>query len=82
MAELKERAIAIINDDTEFNNLPFEERKRICKYLHQTEIRMLYTLIEKDKTLTTEAWRDKQLSWLLAMVKAFESDYGKPKEID
>ena len=31
MAELKERAIAIINDDTEFNNLPFEERKRICK---------------------------------------------------
>lgn len=77
-AELEERVIAIINDDTEFNNLPFEERKRIRKYL----IRMLYTLITKDKTLTTEAWRDKQLSWLLAMVKAFESDYGKPKETD
>lgn len=82
MKNLNDRAVAIINDDAEFNSLPFEERKRICKYLRQTEIQMLYTLIEKDETLTTEAWRDKQLSWLLAMVKAFESDYGEPKETD
>ncbi|GEM_PF-5456328 len=69
---LKERTIAIINDDAEFNSLPFEERKRICKYIKQAEIQLLYQIIETNKELTTEAWREKKRKHLKNLVSEYE----------
>ena len=46
---LKERTIAIINDD-EFNSLPFEERKKILKYVSKFNIQLFYQIIESFKS--------------------------------
>ena len=76
---LKERTIAIINDDAEFNSLPFEERGKILKYVSKFNIQLLYQIIESDKRLTTEAWREKKREHLKNLVSAYEREYQGEK---
>ena len=73
--QLAERATAVINDDSEFNSLPIEERRRICKYLLHAEVQLLYQIIESDKSLTTEAWRIKKKKYLETLVSSYEKNY-------
>lgn len=65
MTSLEEKVIGIlesVNDD--FNNLPIEERKRIDKYLSYKQILTIWQMLNKDKDITTNRWRDKQREWL------------------
>ena len=65
-------AKAII-DNSDFNSLPLEERKRICKYTTEQQILTLVQVIEKDSHITTKAWRDKQTKWLEEIVRNYKS---------
>lgn len=56
MTTLEEKMQAIL-DGSDFNDLPFEERKRICKYLDEKQILTIWQTLERDKHLTTEAWK-------------------------
>lgn len=71
MSVINEAKTIIENSD--FNSLPFEERKRICKYTAEQQILTLLQVIEKDSHLTTKAWRDKQTKWLEAIVRDYKS---------
>lgn len=65
MTSLKEKANGIIeNVGNEFNNLPIEERKRIGKYLSYMQILTIWLMVNKDKNITTDLWRNKQFEWL------------------
>jgi len=65
MTLLEEKVNGIIeNVGDEFNNLPIEERKRINKYLSYMQILTIWQMLNKDKDITTNAWRDKQRKWL------------------
>ena len=65
MTSLKEKANGIIeNVRNEFNNLPIEERKRIGKYLSYMQILTIWQMLNKDKDITTNVWRNKQFEWL------------------
>lgn len=64
MTSLEEKVIGIIeNVCEEFNNLPIEERKRINKYLSYMQISTIWQMLNNDKDITTNSWKDKQREW-------------------
>ena len=75
MTTLTEKVNAII-ENSDFNDLPFEERKRICMYLSRMQILTIWQMLNKDKHLTTDAWRKKQLNWLKNCVESHQREYG------
>ena len=74
MNTLDERIRKIL-DSSDFNDLPFEERGRICKYKAQTQILTLWQTLNKNKQDTTETWRRKQRAWLENCVNTYEREY-------
>ena len=74
MTTLEEKMQAIL-DGSDFNDLPFEERKRICKYLDEKQILTIWQTLERDNHLTTEAWRKKQRQWLANCVEQYRRNY-------
>ena len=76
MTTLDEKTRDIMDSTSkEFNALLYEERKRIGKYLDYQKILTLWQMINKDRDMTTEAWRKKQLAWLKSCVSSFQHDY-------
>ena len=75
MTTLEEKVVDII-DNSDFNDLPFEERKRIGKYLSRMQILTIWQILLKDKHLTTDAWREKQRKWLKNCVESHQREYG------
>ena len=73
MTTLKEKVMAII-ESSDFNDLPFEERKRISKYLSRMQILTLYQVLKKNPELTTEAWRKKIRAWLKNCVEDYQEE--------
>lgn len=74
MSKTIDEARAIL-DNSDFNSLPLEERKRICKYIIEQQILTLVQVIKKDSHLTTKAWREKQLKWLRNVISYYKSEY-------
>lgn len=66
-----------ILDNSDFNDLPYEERVRIAKYTSEEKILTISQMLNKDSELTTEAWRRKQRKWLENCVRSYEENYGK-----
>ena len=56
MTTLEEKVRNIL-DESDFNDLPFDERKRIGKYTAEQQILTIWQTLLKDKHLTTDAWR-------------------------
>jgi len=75
MTSLEEKVTAIL-DESDFNDLPFEERKRIGKYLSYMQILTIWQMLLKDKHLTTDAWRKRQREWLKNCVESYRQEYG------
>lgn len=75
MTTLEEKVMAII-ESSDFNDLPFEERKRICKYLSRMQILTLWQVLNKYEDLVTPAWRKKIRTWLKACVEDHQKEYG------
>lgn len=71
-----------ILDESDFNELPYEERRRIGKYRKEQQILDIVQMIKKDKEYTTEAWRKKQISWLENCVSSYYSDYKQMEDKD
>lgn len=70
MTSLEEKVNGIIdNVGTEFNNLPIEKRRQINKYISYMQILTIWQMLNKDKDITTDMWRNKQLKWLENCVK-------------
>ena len=69
------RAI-IDNVKKDFNNLPMEEREKICRYTSSTQILTICQMLNKDTDLTTERWRKKQREWLKNCVETHEKEFG------
>ena len=74
MTTLDEKVQNIL-DFSDFNDLPFEERKRICKYLDEKQILTIWQTLSKDTHLTTYAWREKQRKWLANCVEQYRRNY-------
>ena len=76
MTTLEEKVRNIL-DESDFNELPFEERIRICKYRDEQQILTIWQTLETDKHLTTDAWRKKQRHLLANCVKRYIHNYCK-----
>lgn len=74
MTTLEEKVQAIL-DGSDFNDLPFEERKRIYKYTLEQQILTLSQILQKDRHLTTDAWRKKQREWLKCCVELYRREF-------
>ena len=80
MAEkLNDRINNIINDSS-FNDLPFEQRKFICKFLKQHQILTLYQAINNYPDLVCGAYKAKIRNWLEDCIDSYEKEYGTQKE--
>ena len=75
MTTLEEKAMEII-DNNDFNDLPFEERRRITKYLTIMQILTLWQVLKKDGDLVTPAWKNRMRLWLKACVETYQEEYG------
>ena len=73
MTTLEEKVQRIL-DESDFNELPFEERKRICKDRDEQQILTIWQTLEKNKHLTTDAWRKKQRQWLANCVEQYRQN--------
>lgn len=77
MTTLDKKVTAIIdNVSSDFNHLPTEERKRICRYNSETQILTIWQMLNKDSDLVTKRWKDKQRDWLKACVETHQREYG------
>lgn len=76
MTSLEEKVNDIL-ESIDYNDLPFDERKRIGKYMLYQQILTIKQTLLKDKHLTTDAWRKKQRSWLENCVRSYEQEYGR-----
>ena len=56
MTTLEEK-VQYIFDESDFNELPLEERRRIRKYRDEQQILTIWQTLERNKHLTTDAWR-------------------------
>ena len=74
MTTLEEKAISIM-EESDFNDLPYEERKRIGKYMQEQQILTIWQTMISHKDLTTEAWRRKQRAWLKNCVESFRREW-------
>ena len=75
MTSLEEKVMAIL-ESSDFNDLPFEERKRISKYLGRMQILTLWQVLNKYDDVVTPAWRKKMRLWLNACVEDYQEEYG------
>lgn len=80
MADSLQEKVRYILDDSDFNDLPYEERKRIGKYMLEQQILTIYQMLRKDTEHTTEAWRKRQRAWLKNCVDSYYREYRHPKE--
>lgn len=80
MADSLYEKVMYILDESDFNDLPIEERRRIGKYMQEQQILTLYQTTIKDKEHTTEAWRRKQMKWLENCVNIFYQEYRYPRD--
>lgn len=77
MTTLYEKVIGILgNVEEDFNAMPIEERKRIIRYTSYQQILTIWQMLNKDKNLTTEIWREKQRKWLENCVSTHQREYG------
>lgn len=74
MTTIEEKVTAIL-EHSDFNDLPYEDRKRIGKYMVEQQILTIWQTILKDKDLTTEAWRKKQRAWLKNCVESYRREW-------
>ena len=74
MTTLEEKVRNIL-DGSDFNDLPFDERKRIGKYTAEQQILTIWQTLEMNKHLTTDAWRKKQRQWLANCVEQYRQNY-------
>ena len=77
MTSLDEKVNAICeNVSADFNALPYDERFRIARFNHKTQILTIWQMIQKDRDLTNERWRKKQMEWLRSCVESHQRTYG------
>ena len=74
MTSMEERFNAI-QEDSDFNELPFETRKMIRKYTAEQQMLTLYQVLHKHGDLTTTAWRAKIRDWLNNCIRTYEIEY-------
>lgn len=73
---LDEEIKTIINDNS-FNDLEFEQRKFICKFLVQQQILTLYQVINNYPDLVCGAYKVKIRKWLKNCVEIYKKEYGE-----
>lgn len=76
---LDEEIKTIINDKS-FNDLPFEQRKLICKFLAQNQILILWQAINNYPDLVCGAYKVKIRKWLKNCVEIYKKEYGETTE--
>lgn len=77
MTSLEEKVEAIIdNVGEDFNSLPFEERKRIARFMSRQQILTIWQMMNKNKDITTKRWRNEQRKWLENCVNNHQREWG------
>lgn len=64
----------------EFNSLPDEEQKKICKYTSEMQILTLWQMLYYQEGLMCPTYRGKLKGWLDDCVHSFSSKYEIEKE--
>lgn len=74
MTNLEKKTNEIINN-SDFDDLPYEERRRIRKYMQEQQILTLYQTLKRFPDLTNETWKKKQRRWLESSVELYRREY-------
>lgn len=73
---LREKANAIL-ENSDFSDLPYEERKRISRYMAEVQISTVMEVLDKNLDLTCEAWRDRVSAWLATLIVTYRREWGE-----
>lgn len=70
MTTLEEKVQNIL-DESDFNDLPIEERRRIGKYMAEKQILTIWQTLLRFPELTNATWKKKQRKWLEVCVDQY-----------
>lgn len=70
---LKEKITDIL-ENSDFNSLPYEERKKIAKYNREQQILTMWQILENYKEYTCPHFRKKLSKWLEDCVASYRRD--------
>lgn len=73
---LSEKVIDII-ENSDFNSLPLEERKKFIKYKQEQQILTLWQVLNNYKEYTSPYFRKKLLKWLENCVAEYRKESEK-----
>lgn len=73
---LQEKVIDIL-DNSDFNSLPIEERKKIIKYTKEQQILTLWQVLNNYKDYTSPYFRKKLSKWLENCVASYREEIEK-----
>lgn len=76
----EEKLIDIL-ENSDFNDLPYEERVRIGKYKAEQQILTLYQVSQKYSDVVTPAFKRKIKRWLESCVETYRKEYGIEKDM-
>lgn len=76
MTSLEEKVQSIL-EDSDFNDLPFEERKRISKYMAEQQVLTIWQTLLRFPELTNAAWKKKQRKWLEDCVEQYRRRFDE-----
>lgn len=69
--------ITDILKNSDFNSLPYEERKRIAKYTKEQQILTIWQILNNYKEYTSPYFRKKLSKWLEGCVASYKQEYEK-----
>ena len=76
MTTLEEKVNCIIEEaSNDYNSLPFEDRKRIAKYMAYEKIRTLWQVTNQNLAFITPEWKRRQIILIENLVSAYLVNY-------
>lgn len=73
---LSEKVIDIL-ENSDFNSLPLEERKKIIKYNKEQQILTIWQIVNNYKEYTSPHFRKKLLKWLENCIDSYRRENEK-----
>lgn len=74
MTSLEEKVKNILAE-SDFNDLPIEERKKIGKYMAEQQILTIWQTLLRFPELTNATWKKKQRKWLEVCVEQYRKNH-------
>lgn len=66
--------------NSDYNDLPKEERNRIAKYCSEQKLQILWQVLTSNSNLTCDSWKFEIRKWINSELNWYEMNWGRADE--